>query len=65
MKFTPEDAKKFKAMLMYAVKKCDEMSGGSNGFHLIYLRPILEELEKEGKIEKRETINRNDYFLKK
>lgn len=64
MEFTPEEKEKLKAMFLFVVKKKHRASGGHCGFQMRDLNPILEELEAEGKIELRPTINCNQYFLK-
>lgn len=63
MTFTPEETKKLKAMLLYMVEKKHQQSEGHCGFHAIDLNPILEELEKDGNIVKRPTVNSERYFL--
>lgn len=63
MTFTPKETKKLKAMLLFLVKKKYNESGGHCGFHIMELKPILEELEKDGEIKLRQTINNNQYFL--
>lgn len=64
MTFTEEEKTKLKAIMLFLVKKKHNDSDGHNGFHIIELNPILEELEKEGKIKLRPTINLNQYFIK-
>lgn len=63
MKFTPDETKKLKAMLLYMVTKKHNESAGHCGFHLKELEPILEELTNEGSIIKRPTIHNDQYFL--
>ena len=63
MNFTPDETKKLKAMLAFCVKRKNEQSDGKSGFHIMELEPILEELDQDGTIKMRPTINRNAYFL--
>ena len=65
MTFTPEEITKLKTMFLFIIKRKHKESDGHCGFHISELNPILEELEQEGKIELRPTINSNQYFLKK
>jgi len=65
MEFTPEETEKLKAMMMFVIKKKHNQSGGHSGFHVSDLNPILEDMEKEGKIQVRRTINLDRYFLTK
>lgn len=63
MEFTPEENQKLKAMFKFIVKKKHIESNGSCGFHLMDLQPILDELEADGTIKMRPTINVDKYFL--
>lgn len=63
MTFTPEETQKLKAMMLFLVKKKHKESAGNCGFHLRELKPFLEELENEGSIKLRPTINEHQYFL--
>lgn len=63
MKFTPEETKKLKAMLLFLIKRKHKSSDGHSGFTITDLNPILEELEQEGVIKLRPTINAHKYFL--
>ena len=63
MTFTPDETKKLKAMLLYMVTKKHNESAGHCGFQLNELEPILEELSKEGNVQKRTTIHNDQYFL--
>lgn len=63
MDFTPEETEKLKTMMLFVIKKKHNQSGGHNGFHVSDLEPILNQLEKENKIELRRTINLDRYFL--
>lgn len=63
MNFTPEETKKLKAMFQFIVKKKQIQSDGHSGFDLRDLEPILEDMEKDGTILKRRTINTEKYFL--
>lgn len=65
MKFSEEETKKLKAMMLFLVKRKHKESAGHSGFHLDDLKPILDKLEKEGKIQLRPTINSRMYFLTK
>lgn len=63
MTFTPEETQKLKAMMLFLVKKKHKQSDGHCGFHISELQPFLDELEQEGSITLRPTINTNKYFL--
>lgn len=63
MAFTAEEIQKLKAMFKFIVKKKHIDSNGSCGFHLMDLQPILDELEADGTIKMRPTINVDKYFL--
>ena len=63
MQFSEEETKKLKAMFLFIVKRKHKSSEGKCGFNMKELEPILDELEKEGQIKKRPTINSNAYFL--
>lgn len=63
MEFTSDETKKLKAMLLYLVQKKHKQSEGHCGFNTNELNPILEELEADGEIIKRPTINSDRYFL--
>ncbi|MBD0822615.1 hypothetical protein [Aestuariibaculum marinum] len=65
MTFTPEETSKIKAMLLYIIKQNEKQTGGHGGFHITDLNPLLEDLEKEGKIKLRRTIHNSKYFLNK
>lgn len=65
MEFSEEETQKLKAMLLFLVKRKQSQSAGHSGFHLNDLKPVLEELEKDGRIELRRTINSRMYFLTK
>lgn len=65
MEYSKEEIGKLKAMMMFLVKKKQQQSAGHCGFHVRELQPILEELEADGQLELRPTINANMYFLKK
>ena len=64
MEFTAEEMEKLKAMMMFVIKKMHNQSGGHSGFHVSDLNPILEDMEKDGQIQVRRTINLDRYFLK-
>lgn len=64
MQFTPEETEKLKTMFLFILKKKHKEGNGHCGFHLMELQPILEELEKDGKIIIRKTINNDRFFLK-
>jgi len=64
MQFTPEEKTKLKAMMLFLVKKKHMESAGNCGFQINELQPFLDELEHEGSIKLRPTINSNHYFLK-
>lgn len=63
MTFSEEETKKLKAMFLFIIKRKHKESGGHGGFHVMELEPILEELEKDGEITLRRTINNDRYFL--
>lgn len=59
MKFDEIEMDKFKKMLLYAIQIKAKQTQGHNGFNLKELQPILDELESEGKIKKRDTVGSN------
>lgn len=64
MTFTPEETDKIKRMFMFLINLKHKQTDGHGGFHLFDIRPILEELEKEGKVISRPTLHNKKYFLK-
>lgn len=63
MTFTSEEKNKLKTMMKFLVKRRHVESNGRSGFNLNLLTPILDELEEDGEIKKRQTINSNAYFI--
>lgn len=63
MTFTPEEIQKLETMFMFLVQKKHNISDGNCGFHLNDLQPILDNLEAQGKIKLRPTINSSKYFI--
>ncbi|MBW2961294.1 hypothetical protein [Mesonia aestuariivivens] len=64
MQYTDEEISKLKAMLLFLVKKKHNESDGHCGFHINELEPVLKQLEEDGEVETRPTINTRMYFLK-
>lgn len=63
MTFTPEETEKLKTMFTFIIKKKHVQSNGHSGFSLEDLKPILNQLEADGVIDLRPTINSRKYFL--
>ena len=63
MTLTSEEREKVKTMLTFLVKRKHIESGGHCGFHPIELTEYMDELVKEGKIKKRDTIKEHRYFI--
>lgn len=64
MKFSEEETKKLRAMMLFMVEKQHKLSDGKSGFRLNDIQPVLDDLETDKKINKRPTINSHAYFLK-
>ncbi len=62
MNLSPEELNDVKEVLQFLVKKKSEATGGHGGFSPKNLEPILENMEKEGLIKSRPTINGIGYF---
>lgn len=65
MQYSSDEIKKLKAMLLYLVQKLDKKSDGHSGFHVKELEPILDDMVKDGVLQKRQTIHVDKYFLTK
>lgn len=63
MQFNPEEKKRLKAMVYFLIKRKAKESNNHCGFRLSEIEFILDELEQEGKIKKRPTINNHQYFI--
>lgn len=63
MDFSSEETVKLKAMFSFIIKKKHIQSDGKSGFVMKELQPILDEMENEGTILRRPTINSSAYFL--
>lgn len=46
------------------IEKLHKQSDGHSGFHPNKFEPILDDMVKDGSLEKRDTIHSNRYFLK-
>jgi len=68
MEITDKEKERIKAILEYFVSKQRKVSGGHNGLSISLFNGLLSiclsELEEEGKIVGRRTLNRTSYFLK-
>lgn len=64
MELSHADKEDVKECLLFLVKQKKKQSGGHGGFNWKDLEPILEEMEKEGTIQQKPTINGKGYFLK-
>lgn len=65
MQFDKQELEKLKSMFRYLIEKKEKESGGHNGFCLLELIPVLDEMTNENTITKRETPTRTIYFLTK
>ena len=62
MILSPEELKDVKEVLQFLITKKVEATGGHGGFTPKNFEPILKEMEKEGLIKSRPTINGIGYF---
>ncbi len=62
MEFTPEELEKLQRMFLFLIEKKQEQSNGHNGFHLLELQPILNEMVNKGLVKKRPSLNHDFYF---